>query len=83
MEKRKMNKFKCIVAGCAASVLSGIAFILISFAFSFRSEGASGNFSEISGDFTAGPLLLAVLLAGFAIGFFWMLKRSSGSRLST
>jgi riboflavin transporter FmnP len=86
MEKRKMNKFKCIVAGCATSVLSGVAFMLISFAFSLRSEGSKGNFSEfsdISVEFTAGPLLLVVLLAGFAIGFFWMLKRSSGSRLST
>ena len=78
-----MNYFKSVVAGCAASVLSGIIFILISFAISLSSEVSKdtfSQFSEISGEFTAGPFLLVVLLAGFAIGFFWMLKQTSGSR---
>ena len=75
-----MNYFKCVLAGCAASALSGVAFILISFAISLSREGSSNTFSafsEISVEFTAGPLLIVILLAGFAIGFFWMLKRSS------
>lgn len=74
-----MNYLKCVVAGCAASILSGIVFILVSFAISLNSRGAVVNFaqfSEVSIEFTAGPLLLVVLLAGFAIGFFWMRRKS-------
>lgn len=80
-----MNYFKSVLAGCAASVLSGIIFILISFAISVSTEGsedAFAEFSEVSVGFTAGPLLLIVLLAGFAVGFFWMLKRTSSPRLT-
>ena len=77
-----MKYFKCVLAGSAASVLSGIAYILISFIISFSSDSFGwGGFVEVT--FTAGPLLLTILLAGFAIGYFWMLKRTSSLRLTS
>jgi hypothetical protein len=67
---------KSVLAGCAGSVLSGTVYLLISFARTFRAEDFDGWGGDIRVEFTMGPLLLIVLLAGFAAGFFWMLKRS-------
>ena len=75
-----MKYFRCALGGSIASVLTGIVYILISLAFSLSSEGFKDNFvgfGFVSAEFTVGPLFLSVLLAGFAIGFFWILKRAS------
>jgi hypothetical protein len=79
-----MKYFKCVLAGSAASVLSGTVYILISFVISYSFEVSSGGaeFRVVTTAFTAGPLLLTILPAGFAIGFFWMLKRTSSPRLT-
>jgi hypothetical protein len=80
-----MKYFKCVVAGSAASVLSGIVYVVVSFAVSLSSEWSEDGFAGfgvVSGEFTAGLLLLLAMLAGFAIGFCWMLKRTSSPRLA-
>jgi hypothetical protein len=79
-----MKYFKCVLVGSAASVLSGLIYILMSFVISFSVEDGGGNgaeFSEVTTTFTAGPLMLTILLAGFAIGFFWMLQRTAAPSL--
>jgi hypothetical protein len=43
----------------------------------------AGGFDVVTTTFIAGPLLLVVLLAGFAIGFFWMLKHTSTQSLTS
>lgn len=76
-----MIYFKSVLVGCAGSALSGIVYLLISFVRSFSAE-VEGSFMDVGMEFTMGPLLLIVLLAGFVAGFFWMLSRSSRPVLS-
>jgi hypothetical protein len=68
---------KGVLAGCAGSVLFGIVYLLISFARTFSAEDFDGWGGVVTVEFKMGPLLMIVLLAGFATGFFWMMKRSS------
>lgn len=68
-----MRFLKSFTTGMAAAIVSAIVFLLIS----------SGSYHELGwGGFVAveipvGPWLLLVMLAAFALGVFWTLKRTT------
>ena len=68
-----MQFIKSLIIGMAAAVVSAIAFLLLSSAWSYQELGW-GFFVAV--EIGAGPWLPLVMLAAFALGFFGTFKRT-------
>jgi hypothetical protein len=74
-----MRFLKSFTIGIAAAIVSAIVFLLISSASSYHELGWGGF---VAVEIVVGPWLLLLMLAAFALGFFWTLKRTSRKLIS-
>jgi len=73
-----MRFLKSLIIGMAAAIVAAIVFLLISSA-SYHELGWGGF---VAVEIVVGPWLLLVMLAAFALGFFWTLKQTSRKLIS-
>jgi phosphatidylglycerophosphate synthase len=71
-----MKYVRSVVVGLVAAIVSAIGYIFISGSRSFQ-QSPGGTFSESTLEFAAGPKLLFLLTAVFAVGFLWTLRWTS------
>ena len=79
-----VNYFKSVLAGFTASIISGIAFLVVAFVYQAEWSSTSledgpfvrAGFTVVESRLAIGTPLVVVLVVSFAAGFIWMVRRT-------
>ena len=73
-----MKYLKSFIVGLAVAIAAAVIYVLIALAESLPANSSVDSVAVVTiGWIHVGPLLLLVTLVAFALGFFWMLRRTS------